>query len=213
MKQETQPKSSQDLEKLSPRWQRGDPEDICDARIFTLQKLPSWSPGTGKRHDFFRLQAREWINVVALTPEQDMIYVVQQRHGIDAATLEIPAGLVDEGEKPVDAALRELEEETGYIPDEIIHLGTAYANPAFLTNMSYSYLARNCRPTGKVRRDPTEEIQVVLIPASEMHSLMVSGLLGNAMGLVALFWYDLYLQGITWNGNENMVTGPAVSPS
>jgi 8-oxo-dGTP pyrophosphatase MutT (NUDIX family) len=210
MHSETIPASWKDLEKLAPRWERGTPEDISNARIFTLQKLPSISQGGGKHFDFFRLKAREWINVVAITPENKIILVVQQRHGIDAATLEIPAGLVDPGEKPVDAALRELQEETGFVTEEIIHLGTAYANPAFLTNRSHSFLARNCRPTGTVKRDPAEEIAVVIVPATEIHSLLTSGLLGNAMGIVALYWYDLYLQGFRWSGDENMVMGPAV---
>lgn len=206
------PESWKDLDVLCPRWKRGIPENLQDARIFTLQKLPSTSPESGKNYEFFRLLAKDWINVVALTPDEKIVMVVQQRHGIDTATLEIPAGLVDKGEEPINAALRELEEETGYVPEEIIHLGTSFPNPAFLTNRCFSFLAKNCCPVGKIRRDPAEEIQVFLVPASKLHFLLVSGMLGNSSGIVALFWFDLYLRGIYWNGDENMVTGPAVSP-
>ncbi|MDQ7821317.1 MAG: NUDIX hydrolase [Candidatus Eremiobacteraeota bacterium] len=193
-----------DIEKLVPPWRRGEPEKIGDARIFSLERVPSWSPHTGQPHDFFRLKAPHWVNVIALTPDGGIILVVQQRHGIAMATLEIPAGLVDPGEDPEKAALRELEEETGYIPREVIHLGTCYPNPAFLTNLCYTFLAKDCTHTGRLSRDTTEELEVLVVPAEEINSLLTSGMLGNAMGIVGLFWYDLYLRGIPWCGDRNM---------
>jgi len=145
--------------------------------------------------------------VVSITTEGDMILVIQQRHGICRATLEVPAGLVDKGEEPVKAALRELEEETGYIPGEIVHIGTTWPNPAFLTNRCYTYLATGCASRGKIARDTSEELEVILVPQEERHALLTSGMLGNANGIVALYWYDLHLRGIPWTGDENMGEG------
>lgn len=205
------PETWHDLERMAPPWERGKREHIFNARIFNLEKLPSKSPETGAMHEFYVLSATDWINVVAITPDDNMIFVVQQRHGIDRATMEIPAGLVDPGEEPEKAALRELEEETGYVPGEIIHIGTSYSNPAFLNNRSFSYLARNCRPTGKIDRDPSEELKVVLVPSSEFYSLLLRGMLGNSSGILGLFWYDLHIRGMRWEGDGNMTLGPAVS--
>ncbi|MHC9538354.1 MAG: NUDIX hydrolase [Vulcanimicrobiota bacterium] len=198
------PEDRKELEAFAPPWKRLEPEFLCDAKIFTLQKIPSLSPETGKEFDFFRLEAQDWVNVVALTPDNNAILVVQQRHGIDKATLEIPAGLVDPGEEPSRAALRELEEETGYVPEELIHIGTCYPNPAFLTNTCYSYLARNCTPRGTVQQDASEEVKMLLVPEPELHHLLLKGLLGNSMGIVALYWYDLYRRGMPWQGDRNM---------
>jgi ADP-ribose pyrophosphatase len=210
MKKKIFPKTQQDLENLAPPWKRGEARDICDARIFTLQSIPSNSPETGKAFEFFRLRARDWVNVIALTPDNDMIFVIQQRHGIDRATLEIPAGIVEPGEAHVAAARRELEEETGFIPGAMMHLGTAYSNPAFMDNLCYSFLASDCTPTGITRRDSAEEIKVVTVHSSEIDFLLASGMLGNSMGLVAFLWYDLYRRGKNWRGDRNMGTGPFV---
>jgi 8-oxo-dGTP pyrophosphatase MutT (NUDIX family) len=198
------PENREDLEAYAPPWKRSEPEFLCDARIFTVEKVPSESPETGRKFDFFRLVAQDWVNVIALTPDNKAILVVQQRHGIDLPTLEIPAGLVEPEEEPSKAVLRELEEETGYVPDELIHIGTCWPNPAFLTNTCYSYLATNCRPSGRVQQDASEEVKVILVPEPELHNLLLRGLLGNSMGIVALYWYDLHRRGLSWRGDRNM---------
>jgi ADP-ribose pyrophosphatase len=208
MKKKIFPRTQQDLEKLTPAWKRGKVEELFDARIFTLQRVPSRSPETGKEFEFFRLAARDWVNVIALTPDNEVIFVVQQRHGIDRATMEIPAGIAEPGEAPATGARRELEEETGYIPGAMIHLGTAYPNPAFMNNLCYSFLATDCMASGRIARDAAEELKVVLIHSSEIDSLLVSGMLGNSMGLVAFQWYELYRRGKNWRGDRIMGTGP-----
>jgi 8-oxo-dGTP pyrophosphatase MutT (NUDIX family) len=204
LKKDPQLSSWRDIDDMAPRWERGAPRVLCDADLFAVQCVPSVSRRTGKRFDFIRLKARNWVNVVALTPEGDFILVVQQRHGIDRATLEIPAGLIDGSEKPEDAALRELQEETGFIPESIFHIGTSWPNPAFLDNLCFTYLALGCRPAGTTNHDAAEEIEVVILPKERMSALITRGLLGNAMGLTGLMWYRLYQEGHMWNGDPNM---------
>ena len=92
------------------------------------------SPRTGKEHDFFVLDSVNWVNVIAVTPDQQLVMVEQYRHGSNTVELEIPGGMMDPGETdPVATAVRELREETGYEgenarllgkhPSESSHLG------------------------------------------------------------------------------------------
>jgi ADP-ribose pyrophosphatase len=73
------------------------------------------SPRTGKEHDFYVLDSVNWVNVIAITPDQQLVMVEQYRHGSNTVELEIPGGMMDAGETdPVATAVRELREETGY---------------------------------------------------------------------------------------------------
>src|SRR5450432_1853523 len=119
---------------------------IGDFRIFTLRSDLKISPRTGKEHDFFILDSVNWVNVVAVTPDQQLVMVEQYRHGSNTVELEIPGGLMDAGETdPVATGVRELREETGYAGENPRLLGRIWANPAILSNITYTVLIENCR--------------------------------------------------------------------
>ena len=103
-----------------------------DLRIFSSRFEWIENPRNRKVLQAVILEARDWVNVVALTPEKKIIAVSQFRFGIRRQSLEIPAGLVDQGETPLQAAQRELGEETGYTASHWKFLGWSYTNPAFL---------------------------------------------------------------------------------
>ncbi len=157
--------------------------------VFSVRTDTACCPRTGQEHDFYILESQDWINVIPLTPDEQVVMVKQYRHGTREITLEIPGGLVDAGDTPADAARRELLEETGYEAQEIIFLGSACPQPAILNNRSITYLARDVRKVQAPQLDDTEDIEIVLVPLSEIPNLIRKGEIDNAMVILAFYWY------------------------
>jgi ADP-ribose pyrophosphatase len=157
-----------------------------DLRIF--QSRFDWleNPRNKKVLQAVVLRARDWVNVVALTPEEKIVAVSQFRFGIRCLSLEVPAGLVDPGETPLEAAERELAEETGYTAEEWIPLGWSYANPAFLDNRAHHFLARNVRRTQAPQLEDGEDILSSELALDEVRRAIQTGTMRNAMTLLAL---------------------------
>lgn len=146
------------------------------------------------RGDFFVLDAPEWINVIAMTADQQAVLVEQYRYGTEEPTLEIPGGMVDTGEKPLEAAQRELLEETGYRSDAWSSLGKVSANPAIMTNYTHMYLAENCVFEGAENPDTHERINVHKIPVQDFLELVKDGTVHHAIVLAAVARYLLKRQ-------------------
>ncbi|MFN2502623.1 MAG: acyclic terpene utilization AtuA family protein, partial [Pyrinomonadaceae bacterium] len=92
-------------------WRRRSSEIIADCRVFQVRRDVSVSPHRGSEHDFFVLESSDWINIIPLTANDEVVMIEQYRHGSKEVTLEIPGGMVDAGESPKDAAAREMLEE------------------------------------------------------------------------------------------------------
>ena len=144
-------------------------------------------------HRFFVLESPDWVNVIPLTPEGNVIMIRQYRHGTEDVTLEIPGGMVDatDGDPSVSAA-RELREETGYDVEEIIHLGSAAPNPAFLNNRCHSYLALGVRPVHEVALDGAEDIAFEEVPLAAIPDLMRDGAITHSLTITAFYYLELY---------------------
>lgn len=158
-----------------------------DSRLFRQIVAHRKSPHSDVRHAFYRLQGPDWVNVIAFTASGELLVVEQFRHGIDAATLEIPGGGCDEGEDPSESAARELLEETGFVSDRWIALGSCTPNPATLTNRCHTYLALECRAVAELSLDRAEELRVWAYGWSEWESLLQQGAVHHALVLTAFF--------------------------
>jgi 8-oxo-dGTP pyrophosphatase MutT (NUDIX family) len=97
-------------------------------RVFSTRMDIGKSPVTGKEHDFYIIEAPTWVNVVAISADDEILLIKQYRHGIRSVTFEIPGGMVDPGESPLEAAKRELLEETGYISNDWALIGNVHPN-------------------------------------------------------------------------------------
>ncbi len=159
---------------------------VFDLRIDTAQ-----SPRTEKSYDFYILETGPWVNIIPITKENNVVFVKQFRHGIRDFTLEIPGGMVEKNDTPRGAALRELEEETGYSSNKIEFLGKVHPNPAILNNYCYTYLARDVEKNGSQHLDEREDIEVVLIPLSEVFSLIKKGKITHSLVICAFSFFIL----------------------
>jgi len=114
-------------------WRRLGSERLQRCVVFDLDRV-RFEPPEGPAKDFWVVEAPDWINVIPLTDDGRVVLVKQYRFGIEGFTLEIPGGMCDGAEPPLDAARRELREETGYEARELVPLGWVHPNPAVQTN-------------------------------------------------------------------------------
>lgn len=178
-------------------WKQISSKLLGDFRIFKLRSDVKISPRTGKEHDFFVLESVHWVNVVALTPDNQLVMVEQYRHGSNTVELEIPGGMMDVNETdPVATGIRELREETGYEGENARLLGRVHANPAILSNVCYTVLVENCRLKHELNWDGGEDLITRLVPVSEIPKLVADEKIGHSLVLVALYYFDLWQKGI-----------------
>jgi len=167
-------------------------------RVFSIRTDTTLSPRTGKEHDFYVIESRDWINVILLTDDHQVVMIRQYRHGSREVTLEIPGGLVDPGDTPEKAAVRELLEETGYQAKKWMKIGVVNPNPALFNNHCYTFLAQGIQRIADPMPDQTEDIEVVLVPLADIPKLILEGKIDHAMVINAFTWYFFrYPEGLT----------------
>ena len=178
-------------------WKKVRSTPIGDFRIFRLRSDVKLSPRTGREHDFYVLDSVDWVNVIALTPDEKLVMIEQFRHGSNTVELEIPGGMMDPGETdPVATAVRELREETGYEGEDARVLGTIWSNPAILSNKTFTVLIENCRLKHGVEFDHGEDLITHLVPVAEIPKLVADEKIGHSLVVVALYHFDLWQRGI-----------------
>ena len=138
--------------------------------------------------DYFVYLKPDVAIILPITSNQEVVFVKQYRHAIGDFFLELPAGGFNpETESGEVAAVRELEEETGYIAEQIKKIATFYDKPSKDTNQLHLYVAENVVKTGKIKFDITEEIEVILIPIDAVLEKIIKGEISVAGTVAALF--------------------------
>ena len=174
------------------KWEKRGSRICSDQRIFQVREDQLINPRTGKEHNMVVLECPDWVNIVALTPDREVVLVRQYRPGSESVELEIPGGMMDPGEDdPVETAVRELQEETGYTGGNARKIGECFANPAIMNNRVHTILVENCRLTHEVKLDAGEDITTVLVKADELPQLVKEGKIRHSIILAALQFFAL----------------------
>ena len=182
--------SSDYLSGVKP-WTRTDERVIARTRIFDLYEA-DWTcrEDDTKSGSFVQIRSRDWVNVIAVTPSDELVMVEQFRFGSESVTLEPVAGIVEAGEDPMDTCRRELLEETGYVSEGTIRpIGWTYTNPAILTNKCHYGLITDVKPTGKRNLDQHEQLATRLVPIADAPGLIAKGVITHALAVCAVYFY------------------------
>ena len=172
-------------------WARKRSRKLVDCRVFNLFEATSVSPETSAEHQFYYMETGDWVNVVPVTPQNELVCIRQFRHGNEEITIEIPGGMVDPGEDPIVAAARECLEETGFEATELVSLGVLAPNPALFGNRLHTFVAPNVRRVADISNTATEQTEVQLIPMTQVSEFLVSGEIDHAL-VAATLWRMLY---------------------
>lgn len=179
---------------MASPWEARGKRRMLETVIFGVDAHRLVHPRTGREHEFFIVEAPDWCNIVPLTRTGEVVMVRQRRHGIGQETLELPGGVIDPGDpSPLEAARREFLEETGYRAAHVEPIGVIATNPAMMTNRCWSFLARDVEPCQAPRLDSGEDIDVVLVPYTEVPALVARGEIAHSLVVVA-FSYALGLR-------------------
>jgi 8-oxo-dGTP pyrophosphatase MutT (NUDIX family) len=157
------------------RWRRLRREVVGSYRILEVSRV-ELEDGAGRpRGDAYVLEIPDWVNVIAVTPDRRVVLVWQYRFGTEELSLEIPGGVIEPGEEPIAAAVRELREETGYEAERLEKLLVIEPNPAIQNNRCTTFVAWGARPIGATAFDAMEELETALVRMDEIAALLDSG--------------------------------------
>lgn len=172
------------------RWKKLGTRPVASTPIFDVQSVGFHHPARPVPRDFVVINAPDWVNVVALTTAHELVLVRQFRFGIDEFSLEIPGGMIDPGEDPLAAGLRELQEETGYAGGRARLLASVHPNPAMQNNRCHFVFVEGVQRTAALDWDENEEMEITTRPVDEVYALAYAGRISHALVLDALFFFS-----------------------
>ena len=139
--------------------------------------------------EYYVLEYPTWINVVAITKTGEMVIIRQYRHGLGRTCFEIVAGCVEEGEDPMDAAKRELQEETVYTGGEWSEVMQFTCNASAMNNITHSFLAVGVEKTDHQNLDATEDIEIYTFSQEEVKAMLLRGEFMQVSMIAPLYRY------------------------
>ena len=136
--------------------------------------------------EYYTIETRPWVNVVALTEDNHLLLVRQYRYAKGCTSIEFPAGVCEDQDTEA-AAKRELLEETGYVPGSIELIAEHYPNPALMSNSLFTYFATGCKRYSEQKLDPFEDIEILKAPVAKLSDYIKSGEFNHSLMLASLF--------------------------
>ena len=169
-------------------WDIVDRQVVSDHRIFTVGRTTAVHPQRGNTREFTTLDGADWVNVIALTRDNDVVLIRQFRFGTEAVTLEIPGGVVERGEDPLAAGIRECREESGYAASRWEVLGAVEPNPAIQSNRCTTVIGYDAEKVGEPDLDDGEAISVELRPLTAIADAIRAGEITHSLVVTAFYF-------------------------
>lgn len=170
------------------KWQKLASKYLVTEKWATLRVDTCELPNGTVKDDYYVLEYPNWVNAIALTRENKIIMVRQYRFAAEIVSLEVPGGVIDEGEDPETAIKRELLEETGYSFETCELIATLYPNPATSTNKTFTYLLKGGVKTHDQHLDEHEILNVEEYTIEEVKQLLADNQIDQALHAAALFY-------------------------
>jgi ADP-ribose pyrophosphatase len=174
-----------------PSWPLESSEPMEEYTMFSVRRDRVRDPEDGSVHQYDIAESADAVVVLAFAPSEELVLVEQFRHGVRQLCLEAPAGIVDEGEEPVAAGLRELREETGFAAERGEIVGILALNPSWQTTRVHVLLVRDAGPQEEKELDSGEATRVRCLPLGEVNDRVRRGDIQSAVTLAALKLLDL----------------------
>lgn len=177
------------------KWNINSTREIFSSHIVNLEGRMSENPRNGIEDEYYIASFPNWCNVIAITPKDEIVLIRHFRHGSREFEIEFPGGCIDEGEDPLKAGVRELEEETGYIGETPVLIGNISPNPSFQINRCYTIFTKNVKLTSTQSLDDGEDIEVFTMPIKDVPRMIKEGKISNSMIIAAFYLYELHARG------------------
>lgn len=155
-------------------WKIKDTKRVLDTEFVKVDKDDVILSHGREIHDFYKVTIKDCAAIVAITPDNNIILKKEYRHCYGEELIEIPAGVLEDGEEPLETAKRELEEETGYVGKKWTYLGKTVESSAKLINYMYIYLAEGCEMKSNQKLDYGEDIEVLRVSLEEAVEMIMS---------------------------------------
>lgn len=168
-------------------------EHVGNFRIFDITIDRKVNPRNGYEHDFYVMHPPGWVNIVPVTTDGRLVMVEQYRHGSDTVEIELPGGVMDpEDDSPIETAIRELREESGYEGRDARIIGEVYSNPAIMSNKTATVLIEDCELKHEIELDEGEDLVTKLVPWAEAEEMAHQGRFRHSLVVAAFYHYELH---------------------
>ncbi|MDR3628862.1 MAG: NUDIX hydrolase [Desulfocapsaceae bacterium] len=163
---------------------------LLETPVVTIHSGPVHCSRSGKQKDFYLFEFPEWVNIIALTPQREILLIRQFRYGTNRLEIEIPGGMVNKGEEPLAAGCRELLEETGYAGENARIIGRVCPNPAIQRNYCHTVMVEEAIKVAEPTFDDMEDIECFSLPEKEVLKLIATGDIDHGLVLNALMFHE-----------------------
>ena len=171
------------------RWKTLKSEYIMQRPWLTARRDVVQLPNGEINDEFYVLEYPDWVNVIAITPDDHFVFVRQYRYALDIDSIELCAGVIEPDETPEDGARRELLEETGYGGGQWQEFMTIGQNPSTCNNLTHCFIATGVTRLQDQHLDRTEDIDVALLTREQVLEMLNSDTLKQALMLAPLWRY------------------------